>query len=84
MNRLEDSITLWREVCQNALLAKTTLILFLNKVRTPGASSLRLPWMAVCGASPDFPHARRFSDGSRTDLRRLPSVAALADMVGRA
>ena len=28
----EDSITLWREVCTNALLAKTTLILFLNKV----------------------------------------------------
>ncbi|KAJ3011492.1 hypothetical protein NUW54_g2154 [Trametes sanguinea] len=33
VNRLEDSIMLWREVCQNALLAKTTLILFLNKVR---------------------------------------------------
>ncbi|KAI0363490.1 G-alpha-domain-containing protein [Pilatotrama ljubarskyi] len=32
VNRLEDSITLWREVCQNALLAKTTLILFLNKM----------------------------------------------------
>ena len=28
----EDSITLWREVCTNALLAKTTLILFLNKI----------------------------------------------------
>ncbi|CDO68221.1 hypothetical protein BN946_scf184913.g11 [Trametes cinnabarina] len=32
VNRLEDSIILWREVCQNALLAKTTLILFLNKM----------------------------------------------------
>ncbi|OSC97274.1 G-protein alpha subunit [Trametes coccinea BRFM310] len=32
VNRLEDSIMLWREVCQNALLAKTTLILFLNKM----------------------------------------------------
>ncbi|KAI0824282.1 G-alpha-domain-containing protein [Trametes gibbosa] len=32
VNRLEDSITLWREVCQSALLAKTTLILFLNKM----------------------------------------------------
>ena len=33
VNRLEDSITLWRQVCENPLLAKTTLILFLNKVR---------------------------------------------------
>ncbi|KAI0693144.1 G-protein alpha subunit-domain-containing protein [Cerioporus squamosus] len=33
VNRLEDSIALWRQVCENALLAKTTLILFLNKVR---------------------------------------------------
>ncbi|KAI8970752.1 G-alpha-domain-containing protein [Trametes punicea] len=32
VNRLEDSIMLWREVCQNPLLAKTTLILFLNKM----------------------------------------------------
>ncbi|KAI0773014.1 G-protein alpha subunit [Trametes elegans] len=32
VNRLEDSITLWRHVCENALLAKTTLILFLNKM----------------------------------------------------
>lgn len=29
----EDSITLWREICSNKLLCKTTLILFLNKVR---------------------------------------------------
>ena len=35
VNRLEDSITLWREVCTNGLLSKTTLILFLNKVRAP-------------------------------------------------
>lgn len=28
----EDSIALWRQVCQNPLLSKTTLILFLNKV----------------------------------------------------
>ena len=29
----EDSIMLWKEICQNPLLSKTTLILFLNKVR---------------------------------------------------
>ncbi|KAI0737180.1 G-protein alpha subunit [Daedaleopsis nitida] len=32
VNRLEDSITLWRGVCENALLSRTTLILFLNKM----------------------------------------------------
>ncbi|KAJ3474232.1 hypothetical protein NLI96_g12577 [Meripilus lineatus] len=32
VNRLEDSITLWRQICENPLLSKTTLILFLNKM----------------------------------------------------
>ncbi|KAI0919462.1 hypothetical protein AcW1_003298 [Taiwanofungus camphoratus] len=32
VNRLEDSISLWKEICGNTLLAKTTLILFLNKM----------------------------------------------------
>ncbi|KZT05686.1 G-protein alpha subunit [Laetiporus sulphureus 93-53] len=32
VNRLEDSIMLWKEICGNPLLAKTTLILFLNKM----------------------------------------------------
>ncbi|KZT65499.1 G-protein alpha subunit [Daedalea quercina L-15889] len=32
VNRLEDSIMLWKEICQNPLLSKTTLILFLNKM----------------------------------------------------
>ncbi|OCH90781.1 G-protein alpha subunit [Obba rivulosa] len=32
VNRLEDSIILWRTICENPLLAKTTLILFLNKM----------------------------------------------------
>lgn len=32
VNRLEDSISLWREICKNKLLEKTTLILFLNKM----------------------------------------------------
>ncbi|GJE90625.1 G-protein alpha subunit [Phanerochaete sordida] len=32
VNRLEDSITLWREICGNALLERATLILFFNKM----------------------------------------------------
>jgi len=31
VNRLEDSFLLWKAVCESKLLAKTTLILFLNK-----------------------------------------------------
>ncbi|KAF5380126.1 hypothetical protein D9615_006289 [Tricholomella constricta] len=31
VNRLEDSLLLWRAVCRSPLLAKSTLILFLNK-----------------------------------------------------
>lgn len=31
VNRLEDSINLWTSICQSKLLAKTQLILFLNK-----------------------------------------------------
>ncbi|KAK7678986.1 hypothetical protein QCA50_017929 [Cerrena zonata] len=32
VNRLEDSISLWRQICKNKLLEKTTMILFLNKM----------------------------------------------------
>jgi guanine nucleotide-binding protein alpha-1 subunit len=31
VNRLEDSIILWKSICSAKLLAKTQLILFLNK-----------------------------------------------------
>ena len=31
MNRLEDSVLLWKSICSNPLLGKTNLILFLNK-----------------------------------------------------
>lgn len=31
VNRLEDSLLLWRTICSSKLLAKVTLILFLNK-----------------------------------------------------
>ncbi|KAH7925987.1 G-alpha-domain-containing protein [Leucogyrophana mollusca] len=32
VNRLEDSIFLWKEVCSNPLLARANIILFLNKM----------------------------------------------------
>ncbi|KAF8196977.1 heterotrimeric GTP-binding alpha subunit [Pholiota molesta] len=32
INRLEDSMHLWKDICENKLLAHATLILFLNKV----------------------------------------------------
>ncbi|KAI0336827.1 G-alpha-domain-containing protein [Cubamyces sp. BRFM 1775] len=32
VNRLEDSVLLWKSICSNQLLGKTNLILFLNKV----------------------------------------------------
>ena len=32
----EDSIYLWKEICSNTLLSRSTLILFLNKVRSVG------------------------------------------------
>jgi len=31
VNRLEDSLMLWRDICQNQLLANAVLILFFNK-----------------------------------------------------
>lgn len=31
VNRLEDSLLLWRELCKNAILSKVPLVLFLNK-----------------------------------------------------
>lgn len=46
---------LWKDICQNQLLSKTTLILFLNKVRFPVfpllASSVRLGSSASAGRS---------------------------------
>ena len=32
VNRLEDSVLLWKSICSNPLLGKTSLILFLNKI----------------------------------------------------
>lgn len=32
VNRLEDTIALWKKICANPLLARATIILFLNKM----------------------------------------------------
>jgi guanine nucleotide-binding protein subunit alpha len=32
VNRLEDSVVLWKEICANELLQNCQLILFFNKV----------------------------------------------------
>ena len=32
VNRVEDSIQIWKKICANQLLARATLILFLNKM----------------------------------------------------
>ncbi len=32
VNRLEDSVLLWKSICSNPLLGKTNFILFLNKI----------------------------------------------------
>jgi hypothetical protein len=32
VNRVKDSLQLWQQVCNNKLLARTALILFLNKI----------------------------------------------------
>jgi hypothetical protein len=31
VNRLEDSLILWRDICSSNMLSKTTMIVFLNK-----------------------------------------------------
>jgi guanine nucleotide-binding protein subunit alpha len=34
VNRLEDSVVLWKDICSNALLKSCQIILFFNKVRS--------------------------------------------------
>lgn len=45
MNRLEDSVILWKNLCSNTLLAKVDLVVFLNKcdiLASKLASGIRL------------------------------------------
>ncbi|KAH9940208.1 G-protein alpha subunit [Epithele typhae] len=81
VNRLEDSITLWREVCTNTLLAKTTLILFLNKMdilQATLASGLRVTkYVPSYGDQPnDVPSVvKYFRDKFRGYHKRLSPKA---------
>ncbi|KAJ7191016.1 G-protein alpha subunit-domain-containing protein [Mycena pura] len=45
VNRLEDSVVLWKEICSNTLLQNGQIILFFNKVRPVGS-----PWQALAEA----------------------------------
>ncbi len=45
VNRLEDSLSLWRQICENKLLAHATIILFLNKVGAPLLYMTCLMWL---------------------------------------
>ncbi|KAH9927896.1 G-protein alpha subunit [Amylocystis lapponica] len=88
VNRLEDSITLWREICGNVLLSKTTLILFLNKARLAArpmdilqatlAAGIRVSkYVPSYGEQPnDIQHVTKyFRDKFRGYLKRLSPQA---------
>ncbi|KAI5122002.1 hypothetical protein M0805_001834 [Coniferiporia weirii] len=62
VNRLEDSVLLWKSVVSNPLLAKTNLVLFLNKcdvLRAKLAAGIRLGKYVISYADRpnDFEHA---------------------------
>ncbi|KAH9916664.1 G-protein alpha subunit [Fomitopsis serialis] len=76
VNRLEDSIMLWKEICQNPLLAKTTLILFLNKATL--AAGIRVnKYVPSYGDQPnDVQHVTKyFRDKFRGYHKRLSPQA---------
>ena len=43
VNRVEDSIYIWKKVCKNDLLSRTTIILFLNKIDVFKAKLPKVP-----------------------------------------
>ncbi|KAI0338804.1 G-alpha-domain-containing protein [Trametopsis cervina] len=77
VNRLEDSITLWREICGNQLLGGATLILFFNKMdilQATLASGIRVQkYVPSYGDQPnDVPHVvKYFRDKFRGYHKRL-------------
>jgi guanine nucleotide-binding protein subunit alpha len=80
VNRLEDSIHLWREVCANQLLAKAIIILFLNKMdilRQNLAAGIQVvKYVPSYGSAPnDVEHVvTYFRDKFRSYHRRLSPV----------
>ncbi|CCM05237.1 uncharacterized protein FIBRA_07447 [Fibroporia radiculosa] len=81
VNRLEDSIMLWKEICGNPLLGKTTLILFLNKMdilQATLASGIRVSkYVPSYGEQPnDVQHVTKyFRDKFRGYHKRLSPQA---------
>ncbi|KAN0078032.1 Guanine nucleotide binding protein (G-protein), alpha subunit [Tylopilus felleus] len=77
INRLEDSIHLWKEVCANPLLARANIILFLNKMdileSTLEAGVRVQTYVPTYGSNPnDMDHVvKYFRDKFRAYHRRL-------------
>ncbi|KAG5721458.1 Guanine nucleotide-binding protein alpha-4 subunit [Termitomyces sp. T112] len=80
INRLEDSLMLWREICRNKILAKATLILFFNKTdvlrRTLEAGVKVKKYVPSYGDLPNEvgPVTKYFCDKFRTYHQKLSPV----------
>ncbi|KAG6840155.1 hypothetical protein C0991_008560 [Blastosporella zonata] len=80
INRLEDSLLLWREICRNKILAKASLILFFNKTdvlrRTLAAGVKVRKFVPSYGDQPNEvgPVTKYFCDKFRTYHRKLSPV----------
>ncbi|KAG6918008.1 hypothetical protein DXG01_017018 [Tephrocybe rancida] len=80
INRLEDSLLLWREICRNKILAKATLILFFNKTdvlrRTLAAGVKVKKFVPSYGDLPNevAPVTKYFCDKFRTYHRKLSPI----------
>ncbi|KAG9312419.1 G-protein alpha subunit [Chiua virens] len=77
INRLEDSISLWKEVCANPLLARANIILFLNKMDILNStlkSGVRVQtYVPTYGSQPNEPEhvVKYFREKFRAYHRRL-------------
>ncbi|KAF5319274.1 hypothetical protein D9619_008512 [Psilocybe cf. subviscida] len=75
INRLEDSILLWKETCENKLLAKAPIVLFLNKMDIL-AATLQVGvqvkrYVASYGNRPnDLPHVTKYFRDKFRDFHR--------------
>jgi len=77
VNRLEDSILLWKDVCRNPLMARAHIILFLNKMdildKTLAAGIQVKTYVPSYGSAPnDVPHVTKyFKDKFKAYHKRL-------------
>ncbi|KAF8063178.1 G-protein alpha subunit [Lyophyllum atratum] len=80
INRLEDSLMLWREICRNKLLANATLILFFNKkdvLSSTLAAGVKVKkYVPSYGDLPNevAPVTKYFCDKFRTYHRKLSPI----------